>query len=122
MVLNLALSYGSRAEITGAVRAIAEKCRRGELDPAAIDDACITSHLQTAGLPDPDLIIRTSGESRLSNFLMWQAAYAEIYITKTHWPDFREQQFHQALASYAGRERRFGKTGEQVRADTGPTP
>ena len=115
MVLNLALSYGSRDEITTAVREIARKCADGTLAPDEITEELISGHLQTASLPDPDLIIRTSGESRLSNFLMWQAAYSEIYITETHWPDFRKPDFVKALEIYAQRERRFGKTGDQIR-------
>jgi len=117
MVLNLALSYGSRAEITEAVKTIARRCADGGLSPDDINEGVVSAHLQTAGLPDPDLVIRTSGESRLSNFLMWQAAYAEIYITETHWPDFREAELREALRVYACRERRFGKTGEQVKAE-----
>lgn len=114
MILNLALSYGSRDEIARAVRRIASLCLRGELTPEAIDNQVINDHLYTSGLPDPDLIIRTGGESRLSNFLLWQASYSEIYITDTHWPDFREQHLMQAIADYQKRQRRFGKTGEQV--------
>jgi len=119
MVLNLALSYGSRDEIARAARLIAEKCLRQEMSPTDITPQTINDHLYTSGLPDPDLIIRTGGESRLSNFLLWQASYAEIYITDTPWPDFREPQLLQALADYQKRQRRFGKTGEQV---TPPQP
>ena len=118
MVLNLALSYGSRDEIVRAVRLIAEKCRQNELSAESIDIQTINDHLYTSGLPDPDLIIRTGGESRLSNFLLWQASYSEIYITDTHWPDFREPQLLIAIADYQKRQRRFGKTGEQVTTQT----
>jgi len=114
MVFNLALSYGSRDEIARAARLIAEKCLSQEISPADITPQTITDHLYTSGLPDPDLIIRTGGESRLSNFLLWQASYSEIYITDTPWPDFREPQLLLALADYQKRQRRFGKTGEQV--------
>ena len=118
MVLNLALSYGSRDEIVRAVRLLADRCLRGELTPEAIDTKAINDHLYTSGLPDPDLIIRTGGESRLSNFLLWQASYSEIYITDTHWPDFRKPQLIEAIADYQKRQRRFGKTGEQVINET----
>jgi len=118
MVLNLALSYGSRDEIVRAVRLIAEKCQHNELAIENINIQTINDHLYTSGLPDPDLIIRTGGESRLSNFLLWQASYSEIYITDTHWPDFREPQLLVAIADYQKRQRRFGKTGEQVTNQT----
>jgi len=114
MVLNLALSYGSRDEIVRAVRLIARQCQEENLDPESITAQNINDHLYTSDLPDPDLIIRTGGESRLSNFLLWQASYSEIYITDTHWPDFREPQLKLAIADYQRRQRRFGKTGEQV--------
>jgi undecaprenyl diphosphate synthase len=113
MDLNLAVSYGSRAEIVGAVRSIAEGVRRGSLPVAAIDEALITSRLQTAGQPDPDLVIRTSGELRLSNFLLWQVAYAELYVTDIFWPDFRKPQLLEAIGSYQRRERRYGGVGAQ---------
>ncbi|MBU4153028.1 MAG: isoprenyl transferase [Proteobacteria bacterium] len=116
MVLNLALSYGSRDEIIRAVRLIAQQCLEKTLHPDAIDTEIISANLYTSGLPDPDLIIRTGGESRLSNFLLWQASYSEIYITNTHWPDFREPQLKIAIADYQRRQRRFGKTGEQITA------
>ena len=108
MTMMLALNYGSRAEITDAVRAIAEKVATGELKPADINDATINEHLDTAGLPDPDLLIRTSGEMRLSNYLLWQLSYAEFYVTDVHWPDFTVEQLHKALDSFRGRTRRFG--------------
>ncbi len=107
--LNLMISYGSRAEITRAVRLIAEAVKRGELDPADINEALISSHLYTAGLPDPDLLIRTSGEQRISNFMLWQLAYTELYITPTLWPDFRRADLLAAIHEYQKRERRFGR-------------
>ncbi|HEY6434060.1 MAG TPA: isoprenyl transferase [Acetobacteraceae bacterium] len=106
--LTVALSYGSRAEIAGAVRAIAEQVGAGRLEPGQIDEATVARHLATAGMPDPDLVIRTSGEQRLSNFLLWQAAYAEFVFLDVLWPDFAEQDFVAALAQFGGRERRFG--------------
>lgn len=106
--LILALSYGARDEITQAMRAIARQVKDGGLNPEQIDEATIARHLFTQGIPDPDLLIRTSGEMRLSNFLLWQLSYAELYITETLWPDFREDDFFAALAVYARRQRRFG--------------
>jgi undecaprenyl diphosphate synthase len=106
--LSIALSYGGRAEITGAARRIAAKVRAGTLDPAQIDEACFASHLLTVGMPDPDLVIRTSGEQRLSNFLLWQTAYAEFIFIETLWPDFTKADFERALDEYRGRERRYG--------------
>jgi undecaprenyl diphosphate synthase len=111
--LVLALSYGSRTEIVSAVRAIAREVKAGR-DPESIDDQVIASHLYTADLRDPDLLIRTSGELRVSNFLLWQIAYAELYVTDTMWPDFRKEHLLEAFRSYGSRQRRFGKTGEQV--------
>jgi len=116
MVLNLALSYGSRQEILAAVREIAEEVQGGRLQPEDIDEACITSRLDTAELPELDLVIRTSGEMRLSNFLLWQVAYSELYITDVSWPEFDERQFDKAMAAYRSRQRRFGKTGAQIEA------
>lgn len=107
--LVLALSYGSRQELTYAVRALAAQAALGELDPAAITQETIEAHLDTAGMPDPDLLIRTSGEQRLSNFLLWQVSYAEIHVTDCLWPDFGRPEFEAALADYVSRERRFGK-------------
>jgi undecaprenyl diphosphate synthase len=107
LALNVAFNYGSRAEIVRAVRRIVA----AGLPPEAIDEATVAAHLETAGLPDPDLVIRTSGEMRLSNFLLWQLAYAEIYCTETLWPDFDRAALLAALDSYAGRERRFGRVG-----------
>ncbi len=109
MLLNLALSYGGRTEIARAARRIAEEAARGELDPAAVDEATVARHLYTAGLPDPDLLIRTSGEVRISNFLLWQAAYAEILVTPVLWPDFRKEHLYRAILDYQHRERRFGR-------------
>jgi undecaprenyl diphosphate synthase len=115
MVLTLALSYGSRAEIVEAARSLAKKAAAGRLKPDAIDEAAFAAELGTAGLPDPDLLVRTSGELRLSNFLLWQLAYAEMYVTDVLWPDFRTPQLEAALEAYGTRERRFGKTSAQVR-------
>jgi undecaprenyl diphosphate synthase len=107
--LNLALSYGGRAEIVDAVRAIAEKVASGELSPEDIDEQTFADHLYTSGTPAPDLLIRTSGEMRLSNFLLWQLAYSEIYVTDVLWPDFRKKHLEEAIIAYQGRERRFGR-------------
>jgi len=109
--LILALSYGSRDEITQAVRAIAQRVKDGKLAVKDIDEAMVARHLFAPDVPDPDLLIRTSGEMRLSNFLLWQASYAELYVTETLWPDFREDAFAKALAAYARRQRRFGQVG-----------
>ncbi len=106
--LIVAISYGSRSEILGAARAMAEAMRDGRLDPDALTEACFGQFLATGGVPDPDLIIRTSGEQRLSNFLLWQAAYAELAFLDVLWPDFGEAHFAAAIADYARRERRFG--------------
>jgi undecaprenyl diphosphate synthase len=114
LILNLALSYGGRSEITQAVQAIARKCAAGALSPEAIDQAVLEQHLYTAGLPDPDLLIRTGGETRLSNFLLWQASYAELYFTEILWPDFRKPDLLTAILDFQRRQRRFGKTGEQA--------
>lgn len=116
MVLTLALSYGSRQEITAAVRKIAERAAAGEIKPEDIDEKMISESLYTFDMPDPDLMIRTSGEYRISNYLLWQNAYSEFYFTDTLWPDFKEDELVKALKDYAGRERRFGKTSEQVKA------
>ncbi|BCL59808.1 isoprenyl transferase [Desulfomarina profundi] len=114
LILNLALSYGGRDEIVRAVRNLADQCLAGERSVESITDTVISNHLDTAGLPDPDLLIRTGGEARLSNFLLWQLSYAEIVFTDIMWPDFRKDVFMQALREYQSRERRFGRTGEQV--------
>ncbi len=108
---TVAMNYGGRQEILEACRSIAAQVQQGSLAPEDIDEAVFDRHLYTAGVCDPDLLIRTSGEMRLSNFLLWQAAYAELYVTDTLWPDFDRTEFHRALASYQKRERRFGKVG-----------
>ncbi|HEV2453086.1 MAG TPA: isoprenyl transferase [Verrucomicrobiae bacterium] len=108
LTLVMALSYGSRLEIVDAVRSIAEKVRTGQLETAEITEKVISDHLWTRNIPDPDLLIRTSGEMRVSNFLLWQISYAELVITATLWPDFRKPQFYSALEEYARRHRRFG--------------
>lgn len=108
--LVVALSYGSRGEMVQAVRQIAESVAKGEISPESIDEAAISRHLYTHALPDPDLLIRTGGEHRLSNFLLWQQAYTELYFTPVFWPDFSVQHFKDALAEYAKRERRYGTT------------
>ncbi len=115
MTLTLALSYGARDEIACAVREIARRVKGGEISPDDVSESTIGAHLFTADMPDPDLVIRTSGEIRVSNFLLWQSAYAEYYFTETLWPDFREKEFLEALRAYAGRQRRFGRTGDQVK-------
>lgn len=114
MNLCLALSYSGRWDITQAVKKLAYQVKNGELSPDDITDEVISSELVTADIPDPDLIIRTSGEFRISNFLLWQLAYSELYITHTFWPDFRRYELYNAISSYQKRERRFGKTSEQV--------
>ncbi|MBU2547929.1 MAG: isoprenyl transferase [Proteobacteria bacterium] len=114
MVLTLALSYSGRQEIIEACRALSRDCLEGRLRPEEIDEAVFNSRLQTGNMPDPDLLIRTGGEQRVSNFLLYQIAYTELYITDIFWPDFREQELETALASYMGRERRFGMTSEQI--------
>jgi undecaprenyl diphosphate synthase len=114
MTLLLALSYGSRSEIVLAAQSLAEEILAGRLRPADIDLESFASRLHTTGIPDPDLLIRTSGEYRLSNFLLWQSAYTELYFTDTLWPDFREDEFIKALLEYQQRDRRFGLTQEQV--------
>ncbi len=115
LVLNLALNYGGRTEIIDAVRKIAYKVQTGELRPGDIDESVIGGNLYTAGMPDPDLLIRTSGEMRLSNFLLWQMAYTEIWVTDVLWPDFRREHLYRAIESYQSRERRFGRTSAQIR-------
>lgn len=114
MVLTLALSYGSRQEIANAVQEISAKVKKGLISPSDIDEKLINSHLYTCFMPEVDLLIRTSGEYRLSNFMLWQCAYAELYFTDTYWPDFNTKELDKALASYQKRERRFGKTTEQL--------
>jgi undecaprenyl diphosphate synthase len=106
--LCLAINYGGRAEMVDAVRRIALKAKSGELDPALLDEQTIASHLYTAGMPDPDLLIRTAGELRISNFLLWQISYAELWVTQKCWPEFEETDLHQAIRDFAARDRRFG--------------
>jgi len=113
-ILNLALNYSSQVEISETVKKISERVLAGEIAVDSIDPDLITANLYTAPLPDVDLLIRTSGEWRISNFLLWQLAYSEIYITDTLWPDFREKDFYEAIIDFQKRERRFGKTGAQI--------
>jgi undecaprenyl diphosphate synthase len=108
LTLILALSYGARTEIIEAIRAIAEKAKQNQIEPAEITEEVLSQHLYTRNFPDPDLLIRTSGEMRLSNFLLWQISYAELVVTPTLWPDFRKPQFCDAMEEYARRHRRFG--------------
>ena len=108
LTLIMALSYGGRTEIVDAVRSIASRVKAGEMDPADITEQVFAQNLYTRNLPDPDLLIRTSGEMRVSNFLLWQISYAELVVTQTLWPDFRKPQFYEALEEYARRHRRFG--------------
>lgn len=117
LTLNLALSYGGRDELVRAVRKISRLCMEGDLEVDAISDHTISENLDTCGMPDPDLLIRTGGESRLSNFLLWQLSYAEIYFTEVMWPDFRKEIFLKALTDYQVRERRFGRTGDQLHSE-----
>ena len=107
--LNLMISYGSRAEIVHAARRLAVMAANGEINPSAIDDAAFAAQLYTADFPDPDLLVRTSGEQRISNFMLWQLAYTELYITDVLWPDFRREQLFEAILDYQSRERRFGR-------------
>jgi len=110
--LNLALSYGSRAEIVDMAQRLARKAKSGQIDPDSIDAETVAQHLYTHDIPDPELLIRTSGEMRISNFLLWQIAYAEIYVTPTYWPDFGRDEFYEILRDYQQRERRFGRVNE----------
>jgi undecaprenyl diphosphate synthase len=119
MVLTLALSYGARSEIVEAARRIAREVEAGRLKPEDLDHDLFTRHLYTADMPDPDLLIRTSGEFRLSNFLLWQLAYTELYFTDTLWPDFREEELMKAIYEYQQRDRRFGLTQEQIKGAAG---
>lgn len=114
LTLTLALSYGSREELIKTVTEISEKVKNNLISPAEIDESCINKHLYTCNLPDVDLLIRTSGEQRVSNFLLWQIAYAEFYFTEVLWPDFRKEHLNDAIYNYQKRERRFGKTSEQI--------
>ncbi|MBP9792822.1 MAG: isoprenyl transferase [Flavobacterium sp.] len=115
MTLTLALSYGSREEILNAVKKIADKVKNNIISTNSIDESIFNNHLYTQDLPDVDLVIRTSGEHRISNFLLWQIAYAEFYFTDVLWPDFSEENLYEAIISYQKRERRFGKTSEQIK-------
>jgi undecaprenyl diphosphate synthase len=119
MTLTLALSYGGRDDILQAVRHIGRQCREGTLAPEEINEEIFSRHLWTGNLPDPDLLIRTSGELRISNFFLWQLAYTELYVTPTFWPEFHQEEFIQALLDYQNRQRRFGLTGGQVRGGDG---
>jgi undecaprenyl diphosphate synthase len=116
MTLTLALSYSARDEIIRAIRTLAQKAAEGQIKPQDITEQTISDHLDTHNMPDPDLLIRTSGEYRISNYLLWQIAYSELYFSNKFWPEFRREDLMEALADYQKRERRFGKTGEQVKA------
>lgn len=115
MTLTLCLSYSGRWELTKAMQEIATKVKNGVINPEQIDEALISNSLATATMPDPDLLIRTSGEERISNYLLWQIAYSELYFTKKYWPDFSKEDLYEAILDYQGRERRFGKTSEQIK-------
>lgn len=115
MTLTLCLSYSGRWELTKAMREIAAKVQDGVVKPEQVDEALIDKHLATAGMPDPDLLIRTSGEERISNYLLWQIAYSELYFTEKYWPDFSKEDLYEAIIDYQNRERRFGKTSEQIK-------
>jgi len=114
MILNLALNYSAKWELTQAMRQIAEQVKAGTLAVEEINDKQVSRHLSTAKIPDPELLIRTSGETRLSNFMLWQLAYAELYFTPVLWPDFRKDDFHEAIVNFQNRERRFGMISEQI--------
>lgn len=114
LTLILALNYGSRCEITSAVKKIAEEVNSSKLNPSEITEEIISNHLYTKAYPDPELLIRTSGEKRISNYLLWQIAYSELYFTETLWPDFKKENLFEAIYDYQQRERRFGKTSEQI--------
>ncbi len=116
LTLTLALSYGSRQEILHAVGRVAADIAAGRLSAESVNEAVFADYLYTAGLPDPDLLVRTSGEMRISNFLLWQLAYAELYFTDINWPDFNRQELLRAIADFQSRERRFGLTGDQIKA------
>ncbi len=115
MCMTLALSYSSRWELTRTMRLLAQQVEDGTLKPADIDEQVIDRNLATSYMPDPDLLIRTGGEQRLSNYLLWQSAYSELYFCDTYWPDFREEELRKAVAEYQRRERRFGRTSEQLK-------
>lgn len=114
LTVIIALSYSSRMEIVDACRALAEEAVKGQIDPASIDEQAVSSRLYTAGIPDPDLLVRTSGEMRISNFLLWQISYAELYVTEKLWPDFDEAEFEKAVKDYQKRDRRYGRTRQAV--------
>ena len=114
MQLNLALSYSGRWDIAQAARRMAQDAKNGVLEPDSIGEGTVERYLSTAGMPDPELLIRTSGELRISNFLMWQLSYSELYFTNKYWPDFRKDDLYEAILDYQHRERRFGKTSEQI--------
>ncbi len=114
MTLTLALSYSGRWDLTQAARHMAKDAAEGKLNPDEINDTTLSNYLSTAGMPDPELMIRTSGEERISNFLLWELAYAELYFTPKYWPDFRKADLYEAILNYQHRERRFGKTSEQI--------
>jgi undecaprenyl diphosphate synthase len=115
LTLLLALSYSGRWDITQAMKRVAEDVRKGKINPDAITDENIANYLSTKGIPDPDLLVRTSGEMRISNFLLWQLAYSEMYVTNVRWPDFRRKELYRAIESFQGRERRFGLVSEQIK-------
>lgn len=115
MTLTLCLSYSGRWEITDAMRKIAEQVKNGSIQLDEIDEKCISNNLSTANMPDPELLVRTSGEERISNFLLWQIAYTELYFTKKYWPEFTKEDLYEAIVNYQNRERRFGKTSEQLK-------
>ena len=117
MTMVVALSYSSRWEITEAARRIAQQVKDGQLNPADITEQTLTDNMTTSAMPDPDLLIRTGGELRISNYLLWQIAYSELYVCDTYWPDFSEADLQRAIDSYQQRQRRFGKTGQQVEDD-----
>ena len=119
MTMVVALSYSSRWELTRTMQQMAEEVKAGKLQPEDITEESISQRLQTNFMPDPDLLIRTGGELRISNYLLWQAAYTEFYFTDTFWPDFREEDLHRAILDFQGRQRRFGKTGDQVEKEEG---
>jgi undecaprenyl diphosphate synthase len=118
MTVVIAVSYGAREEIATAARAIARRVKRGELSADRITPTVVADHLSTAGIPDPDVLIRTGGEMRLSNFLLWQLAYTEIFVTPTLWPDFGEPEFLRTLGVFQERQRRFGRTPDQVERES----
>ncbi len=118
--LTFALSYGSRQELTNTIRALSKEVAEGRIDPLSIDEDLLSKRLQTSNMPDPDLIIRTSGEKRISNFLLWQAAYSEFYFTDKSWPEFDKEELHLAFDEYSKRTRRYGRTDAQLRERSQP--